>query len=320
MMKRKYIYITLAAILLASSVIAAGYYWASRYNIASERNSTPISNETVDAPDDAPSASLEATPSDSSTPAATAENPKQGSYSYALNLLNNIQNRDVFGSFLLKGIIVNDAFPESSSATIEDLNTNISRIYSLNDTLPDNSQLVDIKQDQVILQKSGIRKRIYFQSGRNNRRRNSASGNSSKGYSKINDNEYNLNPYRAFRGDADRVLDFSMKVSSQDGRMDGIEISDISNNSLAGDLGLRENDVLLAVNKESIDSLLKGINACANAYNSDDLELKIRRGNQVISLNYHLFWEGQGTWTPAEVLSTKAVSSLLKSGLFSNLF
>ena len=143
-----------------------------------------------------------------------------------------------------------------------------------------------------------------------------ASGSPPNGYKKINDREYNLNPYQVFKGEADKVLDFSMKISGQD----GIKISDVSNNSLARNLGLQEGDVLLAVNKEPVDSLLKGINASINAYNSDDLELKIRRGDRVIDVTYHLFWEGQGTWTPGDVLKSKAVSSLLKNGFFSNLF
>ena len=145
-------------------------------------------------------------------------------------------------------------------------------------------------------------------------------GKDPTGYEKINDNEYNLNPYRVFRGDADRVLDFTMKVSSRDGRMDGIRISNIGDNSLARELGLQENDILLSVNRESVNSILSGIYACINAYNSDDLQLEVLRGDKVIPLTYHLFWEGQGSWTPGDVLRSKAVSSLLRNGIISNLF
>ena len=320
MVNRKYTFIILLAVLLLGSVIfiAAKIYWTPTQKISPGGDGKPETNAKIDTPE----APTGAEPPGPGTPPADTESPRGISYSSIRNLLNTSNRKQIFGSYQVKGIIVNNAAPESSSATIEDLNNNTSRIYSLNDTLSDNSRLADIKQDYVVLQKNGVRKRIYIQYSRSNgsRARGFASGNGSNGYEKIGDNEFNLNPYRVFRGDTDTVLDFTMKVSNRDGRMNGIKISDISDDSLARKLGLKENDVLLSVNKESVDSILNGINACMNAYNSDDLQLEILRGDQVISLNYHLFWEGQGSWTPSEVLSSKAVSSLIRNDFFSNIF
>ena len=320
MINRKYIFITLLTVLVLGSLIfiAAKIYWTPTQKISPGEDSKPETNAKIDTPA-APTGTESPGPS---APPADAENPRGSSYSKITNLLNTSNRKEIFGSYQVKGIIVNDAAPESSSATIEDLSNNTSHIYSLNDTLSDNSRLVDIKQNYVVLQKNGVRKRIYIQYSRSigSRTRGSASWNDSNGYERISDNEFNLNPYRVFRGDTDTVLDFTMKVSRRDGQMNGIKISDISNDSLARKLGLKENDVLLSVNKESVDSILNGINACMNAYNSDDLQLEILRGGQVISLNYHLFWEGQGSWSPSDVLSSKAVSSLLRNGFISNFF
>ncbi|MEJ2247026.1 MAG: type II secretion system protein N [Acidobacteriota bacterium] len=320
MPNRKYIIITLLAVLLLGSLIfiTAKIYWTPTEKISPIGDSKPETNARIDT-QAAPAGAELPSPG---TPPADAESPRGSSFSKITNLLNTSNRKQVFGSYQVKGIIVNDAAPGSSSATIEDLSNNTSRIYSLNDTLSDNSRLVDIKQDYVVLQKNGVRKRLYIQYYRGNRSRTRgfASGNDSNGYERISDNEFNLNPYRVFRGDTDTVLDFTMKVSNRDGRMNGIKISDISDDSLARKLGLKENDVLLSVNKESVDSILNGINACMNAYNSDDLQLEILRGDQVISLNYHLFWEGQGSWTPSDVLSSKAVSSLIRNDFFSNIF
>jgi type II secretory pathway component PulC len=320
MINRKYIFITLLAVLLLGSLIfiTAKIYWTPTKKIYPGGDSKPETNAKIDTP----AAPTGAESPGASTPPADAESPREFSYSNIKNMLNTSNRKQIFGSYQVKGIIVNNAAPESSSATIEDLNNNTSRIYSLNDTLSDNSRLVDIKQDYVVLQKNGVRKRIYIQYSRSSRSRTRGftSGNDANGFERIGDNEFNLNPYRVFRGDADAVLDFTMKVSRRDGRMDGIEISNISDDSLASKLGLKENDVLLSVNKEPVDSILKGIDVCMNAYNSDDLQLEVLRGGQVISLNFHLFWEGQGGWTASEVLSSKAVSSFLRNGLIPNIF
>ena len=320
MVNRKYTFITLLAVLLLGSVIfiAAKIYWTPTQKISPGGDGKPETNAKIDTPE-APTGAESPGPG---TPPADTESPRGISYSSIKNLLNTSNRKQIFGSYQVKGIIVNNAAPESSSATIEDLSNNTSRIYSLNDTLSDNSRLVDIKQDYVVLQKNGVRKRIYIQYSRSNRSRAGSfvSGNNSNGFQRISDNEFNLNPYRVFRGDTDTVLDFTMKVSRREGRMDGIAISNISDDSLARKLGLKENDVLLSVNKESVDSILKGIDVCMNAYNSDDLQLQVLRGNQVISLTYHLFWDGQGSWTASDVLSSKAVSSLLRNGLIPNLF
>ena len=240
--------------------------------------------------------------------------------SLVMRLLQNISKRQVFGSFRIVSIIVHDTVPESSRATIEDTRTGSSLTYSINDTLPDDSRLVDIDQSYVVLQKNGVRKRIFFNSPGGNAVGKNRSGNLRTGFKKINDNELDLNPYRVFRGDASRVLDFSMKVHSRDGEMDGIQVSDIEKSALLRTLGMKEGDVLMEVNGQSVDSLLNGVKACMNAYYSDDVQLQIRRGDKIVTMTYHLFWEGQGLWTPTDVLNSKAVSSLFDGGIASHLF
>ncbi len=241
---------------------------------------------------------------------------EQDKYPLVMRLIKNSQSRQIFGSFRLISIIAHDTDPESSRATIEDMKTGSSRTYLIQDTLPDDSKLVDIKQDYIVLQKSGVRKRIYFhfQGG------GSGLARSRTGFREINEGEFDLNPYRVFRGDASSVLDFSLKAHSRDGRMEGIQVTDIEQNPLLQALGLQEGDVLVEVNGKPVDSLLNGVRAGIDAYFSDDLQLKIRRGNQDIDLTYHLFWEGQGSWTPMDVLKSKALSSLFDGEFASHLF
>ncbi len=251
-----------------------------------------------------------------------ARNYRQANYSFVTNLLKSIGKRKLFGDYRLKGTIVYDAVPELSRSIVEDLNTGKSRIYSINEKLPDKSIIVGIKPEHITLQKSGVRRKICFPSEGNigGSKRSTLLEDSFNGFKEINDNEYDLKMYQVFKGDASSILDFSMEVYSQNGQKDGIQISDIEHNALALDLGLQENDVLLAVNNESVNSLLGCIKVCINAYSSDELQLKIRRGDDVILLTYHLFWEGKGVWTPKDVLNSRALSSLFNNALTAGLF
>jgi type II secretory pathway component PulC len=246
------------------------------------------------------------------------EKEEEKSSSLVGNLLKNPGARQQFGAFRLKSIVADDAAPKSGRATIEDMDTGSTRTYYIDDTLPDNSRLVAVKQDYVVLQKAGVRKRIFFNFGGEDRGDAKLPG--ADGYSQINNNEFNLNPYRVFKGDADQVLDFSMKIHSSNGDMDGIQITDVRSGTLADLLGLKEGDVLLAVNNQPVDSVLNAVRACMNAHGSDDVQLKVRRSGRVTTLTYHLFWQGQGNWTSSDVLRSKAVSSLLNEAVLSHLF
>jgi len=309
MISKKFIYTALAVLLIAGLAGAFVLY----------RMLTPARIPDVAAV--APVEESPATPARTGNPVeekAVKEDRSDGRnpYPFVENLIKNREGQQIFGSYRVKSIIANDRDPESSRATIENLATGSSRTYSLNDTLPDNSKLVGINQDYVVLEKDGVRKRIYFAQGGTH----AEAVRTRRGYSKVNDNEYNLNPYRVFRGDADRVLDFSMKIHNRDGDMEGIQISGVKKDTLAQVLGLKDGDVLLEVNSRPVDSLLGSVKACMNAYSSDDLQLKVRRGNRVVNLTYHLFWEGRGSWTPTDVLNSRAVSSLFNDASLLNIF
>ncbi len=315
MFHRKHLYILIAAVFAAAVVLIAVRTLVmndpsdAEVEVSSKQDGEAA--ETVPVPDAA---------AGDKGPDNTDSSGGQKNHSLVMRLLQNFSKRQVFGSFRIISIIVNEAVPESSRTTIEDTRTGSSRTYSINDTLPDNSRLVDIDQNYVVLQKNGVRKRIFFNSPVGNAVGKNRSGSTRTGFKKISDNEFDLNPYRVFRGDAANVLDFSMKVHSRDGEMEGIQVSDMERSALLRTLGMKEGDVLTEVNGQSVDSLLNGVKACMNAYYSDDVQLKIRRDNKIITMTYHLFWEGQGSWTPTDVLNSKAVSSLFDGGIALHLF
>lgn len=309
MFHRKFVYTALAIVLIAGLAGAFALYRLLETSHISDSGKSDAGKEVVSIPAE-DSATVPDRPH-----AKNSEVERETGYSLARNLLKNPANRPAFGSFRLKSIIADDAHPESGRATIEEIDTGSTRTYALGDPLPDGSRLVEIKQDYVVLEKDGIRKRIFFSYGRGGW---NASG--TRGFAQVGDDEYNLNPYRVFRGDADRVLDFSLQIHSREGDMDGIQVSGIQPGTLAERLGLKDGDVLLEANGQKVDSLLNAVKASMNAHGSDDLLLKVRRDGKVISLTYHLFWEGQGSWTPADVMGSKAVSSLLDESILSNLF
>jgi hypothetical protein len=317
MFRRKYIFIAVAVVLFAGLIIAAALLWMPAPSIPSDAKDSRAS----EGKDEIRAAPTVPDSSDDGSSSSTSDRKKTSGDTLVRGLLNTFKKKPLFGNYLLKGIIASDDAPELSRATIEDIDSGASRIYSIYAMLPDESQIVDIRQDYIILQKNGARKRIYFTSQSiQGGRRITGWRSPSTGYERIKDNEYNLNPYKVFKGDAGSILDFSMKVHSRDGREEGIEISDIQHNALARELGLKENDVLLEVNGESLNGLYESVKACINANYSDDLQLKIRRGDQIIPVTYHLYWQGKGQWTTGDILNSKAVSSLFKNGLASSLF
>jgi len=309
MLHRKFVYTALAIVLIAGLAGAFALYKLLETGPIPDPEKSAAGKEEISVPsEDSPTVPDRSFPKDS-------EAERETGYSLARNLLKNPPNRPAFGSFRLKSIIADDAHPESGRATIEEIDTGSARTYALGDPLPDGSRLVEIKQDYVVLEKDGTRKRIFFSYG-------IGGWNSSgtRGFAQVGDGEFNLNPYRVFRGDADRVLDFSLKIHSREGEMDGIQVLGIKPGTLAERLGLKDGDVLLEANGQKVDSLLNAVKANMNAYGSDDLLLKVRREGKIMNLTYHLFWEGEGSWTPADVIRSKAISSLLDQSILSNLF
>jgi type II secretory pathway component PulC len=320
MLKRKRLYITLSTMLFAGLAIISSVFLLSTRRIPVNAKIKAIldSYHRGHVPGDSQSGNS----SNYQYPSVVAGNYRMANYSWIMNLVSASSTTELFGSYRVKGILQDSSAPLLGRAIIEDLSTGISRNYTIGEMLPDNSQLAGMQRDCITLQKNGVRKKIYVfsQCCSEDVRHNTFIEAAFLEHKKIGDNEFMLKPYQAFSGDANRILDFSIKASIINGRMEGIRITDINDNALVRDLGLREDDVLLEANNESINSLYKCFKASINANNSDELQLKIRRGDQCISLTYHLYWEGRGMWTPKDLLNSKAVSSFLDFDFASHLF
>jgi type II secretory pathway component PulC len=255
-------------------------------------------------------------------PVDVAESHKQDNDPWAMNLLMNPNKEPLFGSYQLKGVVIlADAAHNSRRAIINDLTKGGTRTYFLNETLSDGSQLVDIEPQHVIFQNNGVRKRICIFNLMDEKtiKQRKYLANAPNGYMRLNNNEYVLNPYQVFRGDANLLLDFAIRTYKSSGVMEGLQLSEMGNNGLPMELGFQKNDVLLSLNQKPMDSILNAIKTCINAHKSDEIQLKVRRGDKTISLTYHLFWEGKGSWTPVDVINTKPISSFLSS-IFSSPF
>jgi hypothetical protein len=236
-------------------------------------------------------------------------------------LLGSLERGERFRAYRLAGIIADPSAQGAGRAVIEDLETGTTRAYAVPDPLPDGSRLAAIKGDYVVLEKNGVRKRLRLHSGRGARDGPDApEATGAKGYTRIGQHEFDLNPYRVFGGDPDRILDFSLKPALRGDSMEGVLISGLDPAGPAHRLGLREGDVLLAVNGRPVDSLLGAVRACLDAHGSDDVEIRLRRAGRPVTLTYHLFWQGRGTWTAATVLRSRAVASLLDDASVLHLF
>ncbi|MBN2337298.1 MAG: PDZ domain-containing protein [Acidobacteria bacterium] len=256
-------------------------------------------------------------------PSASAAGLREGwnIHSAVRYLLGSLQRGERFRSYRLAGIIADPSAQGAGRAVIEDLEEGTIRVFAVPDPLPDGSRLAAIKSDYVVLEKNGVRKRLRLHSRRGARNGPDApEATGAKGYTRIGQHEFDLNPYRLFGGDPDRVLDFSLKAALRGDSMEGVRISGLDPAGPAHRLGLREGDLLLAVNGRPVDSLLGAVRACLDAHGSDDVEIRLRRAGRPVTLTYHLFWQGRGTWTAATVLRSRAVASLLDDASVLHLF
>jgi S1-C subfamily serine protease len=109
----------------------------------------------------------------------------------------------------------------------------------------------------------------------------------------------------------DDILNFSINLKRKNSHIEGLQIGDIEGNALAGELGLKDGDVIVEVNGVPINSLFRCVKACYDAGNSDEVILKIRRENRYVTLKYNLNWEGRANWSTSDVLHSKALSTML---------
>jgi len=262
----------------------------------------------------------EGSPSQFKPPSKPARDHVSDNSSFILNVLSSSKKKEAFGFFRLIGITFFAAAPAMSSAVISDVSTGERHIVHVDDLLSDLSRIVDIQQHYIVLEKEGVRRKLTLYSYESTSTNNTPFGNPPEKFKKVSDNEWVLKPYQVFQGDVNDVLDFSLDMHSRDGRVDGIRIVNVHPHSLAGELGLKEGDVLAAVNGQTVDSLYDSVKACFDARMSDELALKIRRGGNFITLKYHLLWEGNGMWGTRDVLRSRAVLSLINRGFITNLF
>jgi type II secretory pathway component PulC len=251
------------------------------------------------------------------------EASQQDENHFILNLLQKQKVQDTFGTYRLKGVvIISNKLADSKRAIIEDLATDTTHTYWLNSVLADNSQLVDIQKHHIILQKNGMRMRLYIHnlSAEQVGEQRAYLEKTQEGFARIGFSEYVVNPYLISRNSVNNLLESGLGISAPNGTMEGIQISGVGSNSLARKLGLMENDVILTVNQKQLDNLSNVIMTGINAHKSDELRLEIRRGDRIIPLTYHLFWEGKSSWNAVDLLNTKPIFSLLRELLTYTVF
>lgn len=243
------------------------------------------------------------------------EERKPSSYSIIRSFLGIPRKATLLESYRLRGIVIYDSASRPSSALLEDLTTGTRSTYFLNGVLPDGSRIVDLRGSFIVLEKEGIRREVHIFPQGTDDTRNTTTPSGSNGYHKLDTNEWNLNPYKYFAGDARSVLNLSLTLDTGGDHTGGLRVNDVSSSPLISQLGVRDGDILSQVNGVGLNSLYNCVKAWLDASTSDELELKVLRGGTIVTLKYHLLWEGIGTWTTEDVLKSRAVLSLLNSKL-----
>lgn len=246
--------------------------------------------------------------------------------------LEEKKSRVKFGNFRLRGIVYakDDKETSTSRAIIKNRDTSITNTYIVNSLLPDNSRLVSIYGDKVIIKKEGVIKELEFSydfTGDYRRSRDKTiikkegvvkelklSYDFTDGYRQIDENSWEINPNEVFTGDINEVLSgFEIEPYYEDGKFSGLKAVNVFDDKMAAKLGINENDIIKSVNGERVDSLYNLIKIGVTARNSDVIKLEINRNGKTANLNYKFNWNGVSEWSVPDFMKSELVQNTIIS-------
>lgn len=92
----------------------------------------------------------------------------------------------------------------------------------------------------------------------------------------------------AFNNVNDLMKDVRIRPHFSQGKPDGLLLSDVSPNSIFGEMGLRSSDVIVGVNGKAIRTVDDCMNVYRNLKSSEEVTLEIKRGGQKEFIKYNI--------------------------------
>lgn len=195
------------------------------------------------------------------------------------------KNNQKTGDYILKGTIT--ANTKLSAAIIELANDKEQKLYHLGDMLPDGSTIKEIKRQYITLNTTANQTRhIWINKHKlGYKDKDAIKQISSRSWEVKRDTiDSNLNDINALLKEVRIIPHF------KNNEADGFRLKKIKSTSFISQIGIKNNDIIKAINDIEIKSPLQAIKALTSfmANETDQIKIKVERNNREINLQYKI--------------------------------
>lgn len=182
---------------------------------------------------------------------------------------------------------------ENSYAIIEDETKRQQNVYKVNDTIQ-NATVMLIRPDQVVLSVSGKNESLELEkrtaTSTTSSRRTTSSTRTTTTASSVSKRRISLSRAQvdsAMENLTDLMTQITIKPYSEEG-VDGLSLSNIKPNSLFRRMGLRNGDVLVAVDGQALTSVDQAYKLYEDLKTSDTASVQINRRGRSTNIEYRI--------------------------------
>ncbi len=188
------------------------------------------------------------------------------------------------------------AIPASYSSALitEDERDAVAQGYGIGDNIED-AEIIAIEQKRVTLRRSDDSIEyltIGEETTRQPKRKTTPTASTDEGIEEIGDNRYAIDQSLLDKhlGDLDSLsrMGRGMPHRGPDGEIDGFRLTRIRRNSIAGKLGIKNNDIVHSVNGQSLDSIQSAMGAYQSMQNNQSFSFDVTRRGTRVTLDYEV--------------------------------
>jgi len=181
---------------------------------------------------------------------------------------------------------------QNAYAVIEDIKQRVQQLYHVEDAIQ-NAVLKEIHREKVVLEVSGAFEVLQMEKLQGTARRGNVGGLKSK---KISERSKTLAPksisIKRERIDAavndlgNLMKQVRIRPHFKDGQSDGLTLSGIRSNSIFGEMGFRNGDVIVGVDGKNIESVDDALSLYQNLQSAEKVQIQLRRRGRLQTIDY----------------------------------
>lgn len=181
---------------------------------------------------------------------------------------------------------------QNAYAVIEDTKQRVQQLYHIEDTIQ-NAVVKEIHREKVVLEVNGAFEVLQMEKLLGTAGRGRITGQKSNRISQSSQTAQSKNiSIKRERIDAavndlgNLMKQVRIRPHFKDGQSDGLTLSGIRSNSIFGEMGFRNGDVIVGVDGKDIESVDDALSLYKNLQSADNVKVEIRRRGRLQTLNY----------------------------------